>query len=240
MRPISISRVIFPPPSSTVPMSVIGDFTVPSEAFALEGALGTVPEMTVEADRLASHSPREVFPFLWATGGDVERFRESLEDDPTVTDVDIADESDDAVLYRLEWSEDFCDLVHDMVDHHAAITEARARDEQWHLRLRFADESMVSEFQTHFRESGRHFEVRHLSQSAEPRQRTHGLTAEQHDTLVAAVEGGYYRVPRTISAAELSDRLGVSANAVSQRLRRGTEALVRNALKVGEDESGRR
>lgn len=50
-------------------MSVVGDFSIPTNAFALEEALSTVPEMTIKADRLASHSPKEVFPFLWGSGG---------------------------------------------------------------------------------------------------------------------------------------------------------------------------
>lgn len=218
-------------------MSVIGDFTVPADAFALDHALSTVPEMTIEADRLASHSTMEVFPFVWAAGGELERLQRALEDDPTVTAVTMAEETGDEVLYRLEWSEAFCRLIDEMVDHHAAITEASARNGQWDLKLRFAEEEMVSAFQTHFRETGRQFEVNNLSQPTEPRQREYGLTDEQHEALVAAVSGGYFQVPRSTSVAELGEALDVSANAVSQRLRRGSETLVRTALTVSDEET---
>lgn len=96
---------------------------------------------------------------------------------------------------------------------------------------------MVSAFQTHFRETGRQFEVNNLSQPTEPRQREHGLTDEQHEALVAAVSGGYFQVPRSTSVAELGEALDVSANAVSQRLRRGSETLVRTALTVSDEET---
>lgn len=216
-------------------MSVVGDFTIPAGAFALERALSTDPEMTIEADRLASHSPREVFPFLWATGGDFERFYRALEDDPTVTSVGIADETENGVLYRLEWSDAFCNLIHEMVDHHAAIMEAKAHGDEWNLRLRFAEEGMVSSFQNHFRETGHQFDVNQLYHPTEPRQRAFGLTAEQHEALVAAVNEGYFTIPRTASAEEVSETLGISANAVSERIRRGCETLIRSELILPDD-----
>ena len=218
-------------------MSVIGNFRIPSEAFALDGALSAVPEMTVEADRMASHSPREVLPFLWATGGDFEDFQRVAEADPSVETVSVADEVGEEVLYRLVWVDEFRDLIHDMIDHHAAIVEATARDDQWTLRLRFAEEGMVSSFQSHFREIGHEFEVISLGTPTGPRQREYGLTAEQHDALVAAVEAGYFSIPRRTSVEALGETLGISANAASQRVRRGCEALVRSSLTIVEGET---
>lgn len=220
-------------------MSVVGDFTISAEAFALDYALSTAPDVTVEADRLGSHSPREVFPFLWVTNGDFDRFGQALDDDPTVTSYSIAEETDDEVLYRLEWVDEFHDFVHQMVDHHAAILNAKARDGRWHLRLRFADEEMVSEFQTHFRETNREFDVNQLYHPTEPRQRAFGVTKEQHEALVTAVNEGYFAIPRAASTAELSESLGISANAVSERIRRGSEALIRSGLVPTEDEQSR-
>ncbi|WP_232687082.1 bacterio-opsin activator domain-containing protein [Halobacterium zhouii] len=216
-------------------MSVVGNFTIVAESFALDHALSTAPDVTVEADRLASHSPQEVFPFLWAADGDLEGFQRALEDDPTTTSVSVAEETENELLYRLEWSEEFQDLIQQMVDHHAAILEAKARSGRWHLRLRFADEQMVSTFRSHFREAGREFEVNQLYHPTDPRQRTFGLTAEQHEALVTAVDEGYFAIPRETSTAELSEALDVSANAVSERIRRGCETLVRSGLVRAED-----
>lgn len=223
-------------------MSVIGDFTVPAETFALEYALSSAPEMTVEADRLASHSPMEVFPFLWARGGDFDAFQEGLESDPDIEEASVADEQDEEVLFRLVWEEEFCELVHDMVDHHAAILEATADGSRWKLRLRFAEEGMVTTFQEHFREQGQNFEVNSLRHSAGPRQREYGLTPEQYEALVAAVRGGYFSIPRTASVEDVGESLDISANAVSQRIRRGTETLIRTSLMIdaGELEGGDR
>lgn len=214
-------------------MSIVGDFTIPADAFALDEALAAVPEMTIEADRLVSHSPKEVFPFLWAQGGDFDRFTRALDDAPTVTSVSVVEETDTELLYRLEWNNDFRELVHDMIDHHAAILEATAQENQWQLRLRFAEEGMVSEFQRHFEETGHSFEVHRLSRPSESRQREVGLTAEQYDALVTAVKEGYFTIPRTASVEVVGETLGISANATSQRIRRGCETLIRSELLIG-------
>lgn len=216
-------------------MSVVGDFTIPAKAFALEEALSTAPEMTIEADRLASHSPKEVFPFFWATGSNFERFYQALEDDPTVTEVSVASESENEVLYRLKWSDKFCSLIHEMVDYHASIMEAKAQGDHWNLRLRFANEGMVSSFQNHFRETRHRFDVNKLYHPTGSRQGAFGLTREQHEALVTAVNAGYFSVPRTASTEEVSDELGISANAVSERIRRGCETLVRSGLFISDD-----
>lgn len=122
-----------------------------------------------------------------------------------------------------------------MVDHHAAISEAKARDGQWNLTLRFAEEDMISDFQEYFRETGRRFEVNRLEHPSEPRQREFGLTKEQYEALVLAVRHGYFQIPRTTDVERLGAELDISANAVSQRLRRGSGTLVRNALVVDDD-----
>lgn len=216
-------------------MSVVGDFTVPAHSFALSHTLSAAPRTTVEADRLASHSSMEVLPFIWATGEDLECFDRALGEDPTVESVTVAEETEQEVLYRIVWDSSVRRLIDEVVDHHAAITEASASDETWRFRLRFAEPEMVSEFQDHFRETGRQFDVERLNRPTEPRQHVHGLTEEQQEALVAAVAEGYFSIPRRISAEELGEALGISANAASQRLRRGSDALIRSVLAIGDE-----
>jgi predicted DNA binding protein len=47
-----------------------------------------------------------------------------------------------------------------------------------------------------------------------------------------AVRGGYYGIPRGTSTQELADELGISAQAVTERLRRGVATLVNNTLLI--------
>ncbi|QLG63388.1 helix-turn-helix domain-containing protein [Halorarum salinum] len=220
-------------------MSVIGDFTVPASEFVLADALASVPEMTVRGDQMATHSTMGVFPFLWASGGDFEAFGRALRADPTVEDVTVVEETGDAVLYKFGWSESFTELIDDVANHHAAVVDARGRDGRWRLKLRFVEDHQVSTFRTHFAETGHSFEVLRIYHPTEARQREFDLTAEQYETLLAALEDGYFEVPRGTSVEELGDRLGVSANAASQRLRRGCQSLLENTVTIEGADRGR-
>ena len=217
-------------------MSVVADFTVPADSFLLPEALSAVPEMAIEAERLASHSVEWVFPYHWATGGDYERFREAMAADPTVDDAAVVERTDGGVLYQVEWCDSVVDLITEITDQHGSILEARARDGTWRLRLRFADEENLAAFQEQF--ADRTFEVNRVFTPAAPRQREYGLTPEQRTALVTALEEGYFDVPRDRTIEDLADALGVSSNAVSQRLRRGSANLVEHTLTVGTRGSG--
>lgn len=215
-------------------MSVVADITVPATSFLLPEALPSNPDATIEVERLASHSTEWVLPFLWVSGTDFQSFRDQMRADPTVADVDIIEEIDGSALYMVNWSEDVADLITDITDQHASVLEAEARGDEWRLNLRFAADEQVSTFQEHFAERGRSFEVNKLYHPAAPQQREYGLTPEQYDTLVTAARIGYFDVPRASSMDDLAAELGVSSNAVSQRIRRGCANLVRHSLTVGD------
>ena len=221
-------------------MSVVVDFTVPAESFALHEALAAEPSMTVEGERLASHGTEWVLPFLWASGGDLEAFYEAVANDPTVVDATVIEKADHTALYKIEWVDAVNEMVTEIVDQHANILEAVAQGEEWRLKLRFARDEQVSSFRSHFAEQGREFEVQKLYHPSVPRQQEYGLTPEQRTTLAVAQRMGYFDVPRGSSIEELADELGVSSNAVSQRIRRASTNLIQHTLTVGNDETGER
>ena len=61
----------------------------------------------------------------------------------------------------------------------------------------------------------------------------YGLTTDQYETLVLAVERGCFDVPRSVSLGELTGETDVSPQALSERLPRGIEALVEDTLVIG-------
>jgi len=216
-------------------MTVIGEFSIPSSSFALDHALTERPSVVVEAERMATHSTMQVMPFLWGSDCDADEFRDVLLADPSIEEVTVSEDTGDGVLYKVVWQQAFRDLIDAMVDHHGAMVEATGTDGTWYLTLRFAEEPHVGEFQDHFREEDRHFEVQRLYQPTAPRQREYDLTPEQRDALVAAFSAGYFDVPRGSSAGDLASDLGISTNALSARIRRGSANLVDSTLVVDGD-----
>ncbi|WP_164974670.1 helix-turn-helix domain-containing protein [Halegenticoccus tardaugens] len=53
-----------------------------------------------------------------------------------------------------------------------------------------------------------------------------GLTQARYDLLTTVLKEGYFEVSRETSQAELVQILGISGQAVSERMRRGVQALL--------------
>lgn len=92
-------------------MSIIAEFGVPSDEFALYETLVAVPEMIVEIERVVAHESDRIMPLFW-TRGDSHADFEDAADDPSVENVTRLDDSDDAVLYRAEWVENVETVVY--------------------------------------------------------------------------------------------------------------------------------
>lgn len=59
------------------------------------------------------------------------------------------------------------------------------------------------------------------------------ITDKQQVALSAAAEHGYYDIPRRISAEELADEIGISHQAVSERLRRAHRDVIQSLVNNG-------
>lgn len=97
----------------------------------------------------------------------------------------------------------------------------------------YPDRNELSDTHEFCRSHGLSFDVRSIRDlDGEPVGR-YGLTAEQFEALTAAAEGGLFEVSRETTIGDLADELSVSHQALSERIRRGTGALVEDTLLVG-------
>lgn len=208
----------------------IATFSIDPDGFALAHALDEAPGTAVEAERIAAHSRHWVMPCLWATGDDIDDFESALAEDPSVDEVIERTRVDDEVFYQVNWSADVKRHVDAALDMEATILNAEVENGEWNLRVRFATRDQFERFREYLREQGLTFRLRNLTESSSPRQEMGGLTAAQRDALVAAVEMGFYDVPRSTTLEAVAGSLGISAQAASERLRRGTSRMVENVL----------
>jgi len=213
-------------------MTVVSEFTVPAEAFALAQTFESVPDLSVEVERLATHSREWIMPFLWVTNGDIEAVEAALRADPDIDSFTTLSTTDDVGQFNVHWTDDVQDLVDEIIDRHGIVQEAEAANGRWYLKLKFVDADALREFQRYFDDHGYSFELRRLYEQTGPKEREYDLTAEQREVLVTALRLGYFDVPRDGQIADLAAELGISTNAVSQRLRRATRNLTQNALTI--------
>ncbi|MFC6905331.1 bacterio-opsin activator domain-containing protein [Halalkalicoccus tibetensis] len=216
-------------------MGTIAELTMPAAEFALRDALVGVPDVEFEIERVAAHREERLIPFVWARTDEFETLEAALSDDPTVDGVECLSELDDERLYRMDWV-DSIDPIRTILDGDSTVLSATGSDGRWRLRVLFSDRASLSATYGRCREAGFEFEVASVYDLAGERHSRYGLTEEQHDTLVGGVERGYYSVPREITLGEFAAALGISHQALSERLRRGHRNLIESALTTGAPE----
>lgn len=218
-----------------VSMSVIGEITVPTSEVAMHETLSTTPEMTVEIERVVAHQSGTLTPYFWIRGGNLERFDEAIESDPSVSDPTRLDELEAGTLYRATWPPDVESVGHAYLQTGATILEATGRNKQWTFRLRFDTHDDFSAFAEYCEDQDIQFAVDRIYNPTAPKGGgQHGVTPKQREALVAALEAGYYEIPQQATMSAVADRLDISQQALSKRLRRGHGNLVSNVLTVEE------
>lgn len=214
-------------------MSVIAEFTVPSNQFALYETLSTVPEMIVEVERLVAHGPDRIMPYFWTSGANHEDFEAAARDDPSVEDLTKLDVLEEAVLYRANWIQDVESVIYAYTETGAILLDATGRNEQWELQLRFDSETNVTQFSNYIDDQELALDLSRLYHPSQPTSESPPmLTETQRETVIAGLRTGYYEIPRETTPSELAEEFGVSQQALSKRFRRAHKALAESAFTV--------
>ena len=213
-------------------MSVIAEVTVPSAAFELGQILRVEGPTQVTLETMVPLGGRPT-PFVRIRDDARETFERSVRDHPAVNDINPVDTHDDETLYSLDWEPSDASLFGTILDLDAVLLDASGDAEAWGLELRFPTHEALSEFQEYYVEEDIDVSVDRIYNPTKPDAGPwYGLTPPQRETLAHAVEAGYYSLPRRISTQELADTFDISDQAVTERLRRGISALVRNTLLI--------
>jgi predicted DNA binding protein len=159
-----------------------------------------------------------------------------MDRDPTVTGVQRLDVVGDHQLYRLRaTAATEVVLYRTCVELGGQGLQRYYRNNRCHFRSRFPDRDAFASFRSFIIENGLAFELHTLYDGAEvptPPENPDGLTDEQREALVLAYDKGLFDIPRGSTTRELAAELGVSRQAVSERLRRGYATLVGRHLKM--------
>lgn len=216
-------------------MTLIAKYRVPAEEFALGRTVES--GMAVELERLVADGTTGV-QYFWVDGGPDPAFGDTLEGTARIRDLELLDEVGSRALYRGTCPLDGDPLVRAVVNHDVTVLSAEGDDREWWFHLCVPDRTALSAFQSSLvdeLDGGMDLEgVYNLSEAAPPFRGE--LTDRQRETLLLAYEEGYFDVPREITLVGLAELLGVSDQAVSERMRRATAKLVRSRLVDLEDD----
>jgi len=208
-------------------VSVIAEFTIPGADFVLGRALQRTTGLSVELEKMIPMDETAI-PYFWVVGEGTEQFDEVLAEEPELTEFEVIDELDGRALYRAEWSTDADTFVRQIASHGAVLQETGGDADRWTFQLRFGDSHQLSAFHTACREQGIDLTVKSLYNPIEPT--TGGgveeLTDAQRSLIETVYSEGYFDVPRKVTLVEVADELGISDQAVNERLRRGLQVLI--------------
>ncbi|WP_423750703.1 helix-turn-helix domain-containing protein [Salinirarus marinus] len=217
-------------------MSVITELTIPSEEFELGRILQVEGPTQITLETMVPLGGKPT-PFVRIHNDARETFERSVREHPSVNEITLVNTHEDETLYALDWEPSESSLLQTMLDLDAVLLGATGTADTWGLELRFPTHESLSEFQEHCIEKELQVSIERIYNPTKPDAGPwYGLTARQRETLMHAVENGYYSLPRQISTQELADTFDISDQAITERLRRGISTLVLNTLSVDEKE----
>jgi predicted DNA binding protein len=212
-------------------MSLIAEVTLFSPL--MDETTRAVPEMTFRMEDIQLLADGTENYLFWAEGRSFDRLDAALDDDPTVDDWTCMTDLGDRRLYRVSFTDAAQDKVtypeasaNDIVYLEMVTTADRTR-----VRARVPDRDGLQSYFEDCQSKGIQVNLesvyREDSCGIEPR---YGLTEPQHEALLRAFEAGYFDTEREVTLADVAADLGISRQALSGRLRRGHQQLIRATL----------
>ncbi|WP_306059534.1 helix-turn-helix domain-containing protein [Natronococcus wangiae] len=217
-------------------MSTIAELAIPAEEFALWHTLDATTGLDVEIERVVAYDPDHVMPYVWLLGDEatLADADDALAADSTVDEAELLSDIGGERLYRMNWIDDVTVILHLLTEEQATVLDATVENTQWRFRVLFPERDALSRTYEFATDQGVSIDLQKIHRLDETRHGRFDLTDAQHETLVAALDRGYYDIPRTIDMEKLSDELEISHQALSERLRRAHRALVEEAIGVDE------
>lgn len=210
-------------------MNAIAEYTVPAGDFLLGRA--NDGEATVEFERFIE-TEEYLVGYFWTRGEAYEGFVRTLRKDPVLHDLKRVDGVGDRRLYRGRCRPDEESLLSAFARYDVDVLLAEGDGDHWSFHLMFEDTATLSDFQRYCVDTaGVALELTRLHSPVDGAPTVESeLTRTQRDTLISAYEAGYFDIPREITLVDLAERLEVSDQAVSERMRRGEAKLVETHL----------
>lgn len=210
-------------------MSLIAEYTVRLPKF--ENVLNDVPDMQLAIEGMTACDPETLSVTFWADGGDFGALEAGLDEASMIHDVQsLSDRVDGRKLYQIRlpaaattyWA--WTDLGGVLLD--GTLSNAGL----W-MRMRYPDREAFAAYHDHCETRGCSFELTGLKGvDGSPENVQGALTTPQAEVLTAAVEKGYFDVPRRITMGDLATEFEISNQAASERLRRGLSNALRNGV----------
>lgn len=199
----------------------------------LDTSVERAPEATVTLEQQTTSADGSLDLTLWASGEELGRFEDGLDADETVSRWTAIGGTETRRLYRTRLTERASPSIdyHGWTDGEAVFVSAERDAGGWLVEGYFPRRSVLQALATGCESNDVQFDLLEVSDTDRLQDtQQFGLSDMQSETLLTALERGYYSVPREVKLEELAAPLDVSHQAVSERLRRGVGSLIQHTV----------
>ncbi len=156
---------------------------------------------------------------------DVERVIEAMDAHPALTAFTVMASGDDETTVQFETT---APLLVRAAQRAGVPIRMPVRIEEGAATITISgSHERLPELGSQFEELGLSYRVKRVS---DQKRSVSTLTDRQRETVLSAVEKGYYDTPRRCSLTELAEHLGLAKSTVSETLHRAEEAVVKSFL----------
>lgn len=183
----------------------------------------------------AVHFGDSLMPLIWASGAPRAELESALAQDPSIERASLVEESENGSLYHVKWDGQANVQFEILTSGEAVVLDARGRSDGWSFEILYSSREGLSEAHSICEDRDVGIDVRSIQELTGSPGDRFGLTNDQRDALVAAHERGYFDVPRETGLEEVAEEMDLSHQSLSERLRRGHDALIENTVRDGRE-----
>lgn len=219
-------------------MGLVAEYEIPCEHLPFVEVAAAVPDATLEIELQFNHGERPPF-VVYATHGTPMEIERAFESTAFVAESVLIGRAGETSRYQVTPAVGLEARLGDHLDDlaglralatsDAIIERIRVTPTGWVQTGWFADRAAFDEFRT-FWQRNDGFALRRLTHDREPEAPGDGLTDPQREALRTAYEMGHFEIPRAASLDEVAAELGITASALSERLRRAQTRLVETTV----------
>lgn len=185
----------------------------------------------IDVEEIFQSATGETKLLFWVYGEDLESVGAALDDDGTVRAFTLLEEPADRRLYSATLSA--------YGEEHLTYPTAAEYDIAYlditvttdtRIRARIPTREALFAYRDACRKREIPFRIERIFHESDQSGNQYGITDRQQEALLAALEAGYFDVPRNTTLSEVAEKLDISDQALSARLRRGQANLLRNTL----------
>ena len=221
-------------------MALIGRLTLGSQPG--QEPLTAVPDMVLRLEDIRRTDEDLWRVIFWASGDDYGAYEDALASEPTIETFQRLTDLGDRRLYSTTFAAAVRgDVLHSVaVEHDVTLIDVTMTAERLRYLARFPSREALASLRAAARERGMEFRLEQLYDEAAAANdggvtSRYGVTSAQREVLAAALEAGYFDVPRGTTLESVAVDLDVSTSAVSRSLRRGLRNLLRATLATEPD-----